>query len=419
VITGQALRAWRRSRGWDVPETARQLRRAARESGQRIATSQSLVQMIYAWERGAHRLTERYELLYAAALKVDPPLLSHGPERSAAEQLTGEPGAQPGHETAGDTLDVLGRVHRLSRSVDPLVIGTLADGTQRCLSDYEELDHSGLVPVLVRQRAWLESLLEECGDPRQRQRLFEIAGRTSGLLGYIAVGRGDFPLARAYSAEAFHLGDSARDVSLQAWACGTQSFCEYYARRYDDALTLAIDGLQYAGTGPQSVRLMINGAARALGKLGDADGVKRSVGRAYDLMARNNPPGGLPSSISLGCYSPAQAASNAATAYLSLGMPDQVQHYIERALPDIDQNGSPWSRSLVMIDLASSLTRSKDADLERAAELIRTALAISRDRPVISVRQRATEFIREATSRWGHSQQISAIRDATAALEAH
>jgi len=61
VTNGGELREWRRSRGWDVPELARRLRRAADES---IAAHDGLVRMIRAWERGDHRPSERYELLY-------------------------------------------------------------------------------------------------------------------------------------------------------------------------------------------------------------------------------------------------------------------------------------------------------------------------------------------------------------------
>ena len=71
-IDGATLRGWRRSRGWDVPEMAQRLRRAAREAGVPVATQDGLVRMIYAWERGDHRLTERYELLYAKALDFSP-----------------------------------------------------------------------------------------------------------------------------------------------------------------------------------------------------------------------------------------------------------------------------------------------------------------------------------------------------------
>ena len=60
-INGGELRDWRRSRGWDVPELARQLRRAASEP---VAAHDALVRMIRAWERGDHCPSERYELLY-------------------------------------------------------------------------------------------------------------------------------------------------------------------------------------------------------------------------------------------------------------------------------------------------------------------------------------------------------------------
>src|SRR6266699_6968317 len=84
-MDGGTLRAWRRSRGWDVPEVARQLRRAAREAGVDIAAPSGLTRMIYAWERGDHELSERYELLYRA--------LGLGASRRPAQQPGGAPPA--------------------------------------------------------------------------------------------------------------------------------------------------------------------------------------------------------------------------------------------------------------------------------------------------------------------------------------
>lgn len=319
-------------------------------------------------------------------------------------------------ENTEDVVDVLGRIQKLSRAVNPEVIRHLQDEMQYTIARYEKLDHLSLAPALRKQRAFIDAIIGECSHPRQLQQLFEIAGATSGVLGYVAVGRGDFPLARAYCLEAFQLGDFAQDAALQAWARGLQSFCEYYAGRYDQALRLAEDGLDYAKSGPQSVRLTINGAARALGKLGDAEGVHRAVDGAYDLMSRNDVPSGVPSSIAFECYSAAQTASNAATAYVALGMPDKVQHYVGLALPDISKSESPWSRSLVMIDLALSLIRPREADLDRAAGLVLDALVISAGRPIISVQQRTSEFVREATGRWGNTRQVSAVLDAASSL---
>ena len=75
-IDGGTLRAWRRSRGWDAPDMARRLRDAARHTNVPAATFSGLVRMIHAWERGDHALTERSELLYAAALGIRPQQLA-------------------------------------------------------------------------------------------------------------------------------------------------------------------------------------------------------------------------------------------------------------------------------------------------------------------------------------------------------
>lgn len=91
-IDGGTLRAWRRSRGWDVPEVARQLRYAARESAIHVAAHAGLIRMIYAWERGDHDLSERYELLYRKVGFPDP-------------AGNDEPGPQPGSSAAGGQED--------------------------------------------------------------------------------------------------------------------------------------------------------------------------------------------------------------------------------------------------------------------------------------------------------------------------
>jgi hypothetical protein len=224
-------------------------------------------------------------------------------------------------------------------------------------------------------------------------------------------------LARAYFEEAFALGGLAGDSNLQAWSRGLQSFCAYYAEDYSTALDLAVDGLRYARSGPQSVRLSVNGAARAMGKLNDAEGVHRLVGEAYEFLSSNDVPNGLPSSIGLGCYSEAQVAGNAATAYLSLGEPAKVRHYVGLAAPDNANGGSPWSRALVAIDLATAIAQSKDADLDHASKLILDAIGATKDRPIIAVRQRATEFATYAVQRWGQMPQVTAIHDALSSME--
>ena len=63
-VTSESLRLWRESRGWDVPRMARELRKAARDSGEDVAAHHGLVKMIPQWERGNRAPRERYRLLY-------------------------------------------------------------------------------------------------------------------------------------------------------------------------------------------------------------------------------------------------------------------------------------------------------------------------------------------------------------------
>ena len=63
-VTSQTLRLLRESKGWDVPRMARELRNAARDTGEDVAAHHGLVKMIPQWERGGRAPRERYRLLY-------------------------------------------------------------------------------------------------------------------------------------------------------------------------------------------------------------------------------------------------------------------------------------------------------------------------------------------------------------------
>ena len=75
-VTGEALRRWRESLGWDVPRMAREIRKAARDSGEDVAAHHGLVKMIPQWERGIRAPRERYRLLYLKIFQADPGALT-------------------------------------------------------------------------------------------------------------------------------------------------------------------------------------------------------------------------------------------------------------------------------------------------------------------------------------------------------
>jgi hypothetical protein len=84
-VDGAKLRRWRLSRRWDVSRLAREFIAAADEP---LATVRGLKHMIYAWERGDRRPSERYWLLYLRVF----------PEHAAGETSIGgldDPTDQP------------------------------------------------------------------------------------------------------------------------------------------------------------------------------------------------------------------------------------------------------------------------------------------------------------------------------------
>ena len=83
-VTGATLRHWREAKGWDVPRMARELRKAARDTGEDVAAHHGLVKMIPQWERGARAPRERYRLLY---LKIFQDALGSSPDAAVGVDL--------------------------------------------------------------------------------------------------------------------------------------------------------------------------------------------------------------------------------------------------------------------------------------------------------------------------------------------
>jgi transcriptional regulator with XRE-family HTH domain len=101
----------------------------------------------------------RFELFIAAGTAAN--------DREPASDLisaSGKPefAGQPGE----DVFDVLGRIQKLHRgTVHPEIMGLLQGNLRHTVDHYEKLDHANLVPVLLKQRAWVEEILDGCSHP--------------------------------------------------------------------------------------------------------------------------------------------------------------------------------------------------------------------------------------------------------------
>jgi hypothetical protein len=176
-------------------------------------------------------------------------------------------------------------------------------------------------------------------------------------------------------------------------------------------LSFATDGQRIAPGGSQSIRLAVNGEARAHARLGDHDAVAAAVDRALlGLGALTQEASDVSCSLSLAPYCPARVAGNAATAYLLLGDGEQAMRHGQAALTVFDHSDLRGPQALTRLDMASALLQQADPEPERAASLVIDALAVEGAGAFASVAQRAGEFL-STVSAW---QTLPAIRDVTA-----
>lgn len=311
-----------------------------------------------------------------------------------------------------DPDDVLFGVQALRAS--NIGVDGLEQFEQRVAQVIAEYEHSGptvLGPptALLRRRA--HQVLRGHQPLRLRYRIYRVTAQLAGLLGYMAVNTGRFRLADAYCLEALELAEEIGDVDLQVWVYGTRSLGAYYAGDYEAAYLHAVRGRELAPDSPQSIRLLANGEARALGQLGDREGTDAALGGALALIERHEVRPELTPCISFAPYGYARVAANAATAYVPLGDTGRVLHYTGDVDPAVEQADSDWSRALVRLDIANALLRQPDPDLEQAVALGRQSLEVCAEHPIRSVWQRARE-LQQLTVRWSGDPRVAEYADA-------
>jgi transcriptional regulator with XRE-family HTH domain len=285
--------------------------------------------------------------------------------------------------------DVANRLWRLGKAGQDAALSLLGGRIAEVVEEYETQDPATLAPTVVTLRRVLEPMVHTQLTERQRQRVYTLAGRTSGLLSYMAVNLGRFSNADAYATEAYVLADEAGDRGLMAWVRGTQSFASYYRKDYRQAVEYARDGIRAAGEGPQALRLRVNCEARALAFLpGHRRDAENAVSAAYKLADQLDVPPGISSCISFEPYSRGRVVANAITVFQTLGEAEQAEALVRDVGESVDGSNSAWSRSLVDLDHATMLLRRNDPDVDQAMHLACRALATSADRPITSIVQR-------------------------------
>jgi tetratricopeptide (TPR) repeat protein len=199
-------------------------------------------------------------------------------------------------------------------------------------------------------------------------------------------------------------------ADIQAWVRGTQSLIEYYAGSYREALELAIDGQRVMPGGPQSIRLLVNGEARALGRLDDEAGVKHAIERALGFVEDSTNTETVSASLSRSTYCETRLAGNAATALLSLGRPKEAFEYAAKAVGVFDREGLRGPQALCRLDMAAALAQQREGNVEQVAGLLREALQLAATTPFESILQRTSELL-ASTPGWRDTRPMKEIEE--------
>ncbi len=262
-IDGGTLREWRRSRGWDVPKTARELRRVATEP---VAAPDALVRMIRGWERGDHELSERYELLYRLL----------GLERAqnpaqAPDAREPEPDCAPDDaasvtawiaatNTTDDAIEEMDRAATYLAEVHAQIPPRKVLGEVLALNrDVHTLLRSG------RQRL------------RQTRRLLQIHSR---LMAHACVLLGDLgraQTAREYGTAALLLAQEAEADEAIAWS--VQAKTARWTGGFVEAAEFARRGFEVSAPTPTRVELAYR-EANAIALFGDAPRARKALQQA-------------------------------------------------------------------------------------------------------------------------------------------
>jgi hypothetical protein len=375
-IDGQTLRAWRRTRGWDVPETARQLRRAARELGQPVAAHDGLIRMIYAWERGDHKISERYQLLYDAALA-----------RAPADPLK-PPSVRPGRdfmtiaETVTSLLDVFGSYPaefpaRMSSAAvgATRVDSETADGLANVMLGYRQIYQSAGAASLLDPVCGTLTLLAELapGAGAYRQLIVSLIGQAGSLAAtMLMLDQGDFAGAARYLAIAARAARQAGDDELMAITLAARAFHSAYSGDPADGLAFAREAVSVAAHGvhPRTHGWVAAVESEMQATIGDQVSFMRAIETAGAQLARPMPEGQWKG---IGAFSEAKLTAYRGAGLMRLRRYGDAQAALLDALAQLDPVYAKH-RCTAHIDLAAAFAH--DGKPDEAADQAGRALDI-------------------------------------------
>ncbi len=359
VVSG-TLREWRRSRGWDVPELARQLRHAAR--GQ-VAAHDGLVRMIYAWERGDHEVSERYELLLRS-LGFDP------------DHATRSDDAAP----SGALLEGRGAVSRfrleaLSAGQLEELIGLLDDQWHALVRTDNLLGPRHALRGVRDQLGVIDALLRGVRPPA-RHWILQLGAKYAESAAWLHEDSGDMHGARYWTGRSMEWALEADDRRMMSWVLFRRG--EHAAADGDSA---AVAGLAAAARREgrelpaPMLAAILQQEACAYALEGDEAACQAALDQAHERAASPDDPGDASNGHGSFC-TPAYVEMQRGRCWLRLRQPTKARAALEsamRSLPPVYRR----DRGVALSALAAAFAATGEP--AEAAVAATQALCVARD----------------------------------------
>jgi hypothetical protein len=377
-VDGDVLRSWRRARRWDVPEMAGQLRRVADDH---MPVHNALVRMIRRWESVGLR-TERYELLYAAALATSPDQLSRGPaNRDVSRRADSDRTSFPVSETVdlGTWLE--------ATNAGEGIISYLAATARRLAEDYTRQPPLSVLQEAIETQRRIASLLRS-GRQRlaQTRDLCMIGAEVCALLALLCSDVGQYPAAEAYGHVGWICAEESGSSLAGALVLSAQTKTAQWRRRYAAAAAKARQG--YEMCPPTGARVLLAcQEANAAQALGDVSRAGEALARAQVAAGSVTPDPEDDGTTAWSCP-PAREANYAASVNLGAGE-------LERSLSDAGRadeawaSGCPWVYGTwAQVRIGAAIAHVRNGEPEGAAGEIAPVLSLPAEYRVVTLTDR-------------------------------
>ncbi|WP_370192608.1 hypothetical protein [Streptacidiphilus sp. MAP5-52] len=271
--------------------------------------------------------------------------------------------------------------------INPEVLAQLEADVDRVAVEFLHRPPYAILASLAAQRRDMFALIDRHPRPSVLPTLYRLAGQLSVLLAHASHDLGHPSTADAHARVSWMCADLAEDAALRCYTRWVQSQLAYWQGRFREAAELASDGLQFAASTSDALR-MASQEARARSAMTDA----RETGRALALAAEHrSQASSQPHPVGVFYFAPGKAAYYASEVRLALGGPANIRLAIDEAQEAVslfasapEQERSPELTAAAQLDLVASYLAL--ADLDAASEAARPVLQLpveSRTTPIL------------------------------------